>query len=213
MMRVLIADDEELTRTGLHALLSREPDIDVVGGAADGAEVLVMAAELKPDLVLMDVRMPEVDGIEATRRLRGTPDAPKVVVITTFENDEYVYDALLAGASGFLLKRSRSAEIAHALRLVASGDTLLFPDAVRRLAAARPVAVRADGPPLTARETDVLRLMAAGLSNGDIAARLYVTVETVKTHVGNVLMKLGADNRTQAVVFAYENGVVVPGER
>lgn len=212
-MRVLIADDEELTRTGLRALLSREPDIDVVAAAADGAEVLLLAAEHEPDLVLMDVRMPEIDGIEATRRLCAEPGGPKIVVITTFANDEYVYDALLAGASGFLLKRSRSAEIAHALRLVATGDTLLFPDAVRRLAASRPVVRHPSGPPLTARETDVLRLMSAGLSNADIAARLYVTVETVKTHVGNVLMKLGADNRTQAVVFAYESGLVVPGER
>lgn len=213
---VLVVDDDELTRTGLRALLSTEPDLTVVGEAADGAQVLGLAEELRPDIVLMDVRMPGMDGITATTLLRREmEDPPKVVVITTFENDEYVYDALHAGAAGFLLKRARSAQIAHALRLVASGDSVLFPDTIRRLAAARPARAAPDSAPgespLTARETDVLRLMAAGLSNLDIAGRLYVSLETVKTHVGNILAKLGADNRTQAVVMAYESGFVTPG--
>ena len=214
-MSVLVVDDDELTRTGLRALLSTERDLTVVGEAADGAQVLRLATELRPDIVLMDVRMPGMDGIAATKLLRGEmEDPPKVVVITTFENDEYVYDALHAGASGFLLKRARSAQIAHALRLVASGDSVLFPDAIRRFAAARPARVPggpAGASPLTGREMDVLRLMAAGLSNLDIAGRLYVSLETVKTHVGNILAKLGADNRTQAVVMAYESGFVTPG--
>lgn len=211
---VLVVDDDELTRTGLRALLSTERDLTVVGEAADGAQVLRLAGELRPDIVLMDVRMPGMDGITATRLLRREmEEPPKVVVITTFENDEYVYDALHAGASGFLLKRSRSAQIAHALRLVASGDSVLFPDAIRRFAAARPARApgSAGASPLTGREMDVLRLMAAGLSNLDIAGRLYVSLETVKTHVGNILAKLGADNRTQAVVMAYESGFVTPG--
>ena len=222
-MRVLIVDDEELTRRGLRALLSLEPDIDVVGEGADGAEVVPLVLSLRPDVVLMDVRMPVMDGIAATIALRDAelretaphqdaPGLPRVVVVTTFENDEYVYDALRAGADGFLLKRAPAERIAAALRLVVSGDTLLFPEAVRRLALARPAAVEAvpEGT-LTARELDVLRLMACGLSNQDIGARLYVTVETVKTHVGNVLAKLRATNRTQAVVMAYESGLVEPG--
>ncbi len=214
---VLVADDEELTRTGLRTLLSARPGIDVIGEAADGTEALALAAELRPDVVLMDVRMPGVDGIEATRRLQTAafPEPPKVVVITTFENDEYVYDALRAGASGFVLKRS-PAQIAHAVRLVATTDSVLFPDAVRNLVAARPGpgSRPARGvPALTGRELEILRLVATGLSNADIAARLVVSTETVKTHVGNLLAKLGARNRTQAVILAYEWGFVVPGER
>ncbi|GIG69762.1 response regulator [Phytomonospora endophytica] len=212
---VLVVDDDELTRTGLRALLSTEDDLTVVGEAADGSQVLPMVVELRPDIVLMDVRMPGMDGITATRLLRRElPEPPKVVVITTFENDEYVYDALHAGASGFLLKRARSAQIAHALRLIATGESVLFPDTIRRLAAARPGRPPNGSPgsaPLTGRELDVLRLMASGLSNLDIAGRLYVSLETVKTHVGNILAKLGADNRTQAVVMAYESGFVTPG--
>ncbi|MFF7726611.1 response regulator [Streptomyces sp. NPDC008001] len=212
---VLIADDEELPRTGLRTLLSARPGLDVIGEAADGAETLALAASLRPDVVLMDVRMPGVDGIEATRRLQDAlPEPPKVVVITTFENDEYVYDALRAGASGFVLKRAPSEQIAQALRLVATTDSVLFPDAVRRLVAARP------GPPprpargvpaLTAREAEILRLMARGLSNPHIAGTLVVSLETVKTHVSNLLAKLGARNRTQAVILAYECGFVIPG--
>ncbi|MER6146140.1 response regulator transcription factor [Streptomyces sparsogenes] len=214
---VLIADDEELTRTGLRALLSAKPDLEVVAEAADGGEVLPLVRRTRPDVVLMDVRMPGMDGIEATRRLRAALDEPpKVVVITTFESDEHVYDALRAGADGFLLKRTPSQAIAHAIRLVATGDSVLFPDAVRRLAAARPTpppGLPAGHPPLTARETEILRLIATGLSNPDIADRLTVSLETVKTHVSNLLTKLGAQNRTQAVILAYESGLVVPGGR
>ncbi|MBZ6473174.1 response regulator transcription factor [Streptomyces griseocarneus] len=210
---VLIADDEELTRTGLRTLLSAREGLTVVGEAADGHQALTRAAELRPDVVLMDVRMPGIDGIEATRRLQtASPRPPKVVVITTFENDEYVYDALRAGAAGFVLKRSPSEQIAHAIRLVATTDSVLFPDAVRNLAAARP----APGPPagtpaLTHRELEILRLMARGLSNPDIAHALVVSLETVKTHVSNLLAKLSARNRTQAVILAYEYGFVIAG--
>jgi DNA-binding NarL/FixJ family response regulator len=215
LVTVLLVDDEELTRAGLRALLSTEPDLTVIGEVADGADVLPLAARLHPDVVLMDVRMPGMDGIAATRELlSGLPEPPRVLVITTFENDDYVYDALRAGASGFLLKRARAAQIAHAIRLVATGDSLLFPDAVRRLVAARtapgtgtlrsPVA-------LSNREVEVLRLMAGGLSNQDIAARLVISLETVKSHVGSVFNKLGAGNRTQAVIMAYESGLVTPG--
>ncbi|MFE5870306.1 response regulator [Streptomyces roseifaciens] len=212
---VLVADDEELTRTGLRALLSARPGLDVIGEAADGTRAVSLATELRPDVVLMDVRMPGIDGIEATRRLQAAlPEPPKVVVITTFENDEYVYDALRAGASGFVLKRAPSEQIAHAIRLVATTDSVLFPDAVRRLVAARPAPPTRPArgvPGLTAREVEILRLMATGLSNPDIAGRLVVSLETVKTHVSNLLAKLGARNRTQAVILAYEYGFVVPG--
>ncbi|MEV1011368.1 response regulator transcription factor [Streptomyces sp. NPDC049881] len=217
---VLLVEDDELTRTGLRTLLSAQPDLTVVGEAADGADALPLAERLRPDVVLMDVRMPRMDGIEATRRLRADlDDPPKIIVITTFESDDYVYDALRAGADGFILKRAPVHQIAHAIRLVATGDTLLFPDAVRRLVATRPAATGQGGPPgrlptpLTARETDILRLMATGLSNPQIADHLTVSMETVKTHVSNVLTKLGARNRTQAVILAYENRIVVPGER
>ncbi|MDT0548122.1 MULTISPECIES: response regulator transcription factor [Streptomyces] len=214
---VLIADDEELTRTGLRALLSAKPDLEVVGEAADGGEVLPLVRATRPDVVLMDVRMPGMDGIEATRRLRSAlDDPPKVVVITTFESDDHVYDALRAGADGFLLKRTPAQAIAHAIRLVATGDSVLFPDAVRRLVAARPLPPAgppAGQAPLTVRETEILRLMATGLSNPDIAGHLTVSLETVKTHVSNLLTKLGAQNRTQAVILAYESGLVVPGGR
>ncbi|MFJ5104174.1 response regulator [Streptomyces sp. NPDC088554] len=211
---VLVVDDDELTRTGLRTLLSAKPDLDVVGEATDGAEVVAAVTRLRPDVVLMDVRMPRVDGIDATRRLRTLPDPPKVVVITTFENDEYVWEVLRAGASGFIRKRAPAQQIAHAIRLVMAGDSVLFPDAVRRMAAGRPV--RRDASvtaALTGRETETLRLMARGLSNQEIAARLVVSLETVKTHVGNVLAKLGVGNRTQAVVLAFEAGVADPGAR
>nr|WP_234326185.1 response regulator transcription factor [Streptomyces sp. NRRL S-337] len=212
---VLIVDDDELTRTGLRALMAAKSDVDVVGEAADGADVLPMVERLRPDVVLMDIRMPCVDGIEATRRLRSAlPDPPKVIVITTFENDEHVYDALRVGASGFIRKRAPAQQIAHAIRLVATGDSVLFPEAVRRLAADRPVlhnTSRARTAALTSRETEILRLMAKGQSNQEAAAQLRVSLETVKTHVGNVLAKLGASNRTQAVVLAYEEGLVGPG--
>ncbi|MCW7983977.1 response regulator transcription factor [Streptomyces sp. WAC01526] len=211
---VLVVDDDELTRTGLRTLLSAKPDLDVVGEAGDGAEAVAAVTRLQPDVVLMDVRMPRVDGIEATRRLQALPDPPKVVVITTFEHDEYVWDALRAGASGFIRKRAPAQQIAHAVRLVTAGDSVLFPDAVRRMAADRHV--RRDASvtaALTGRETETLRLMARGLSNQEIAAQLVVSLETVKTHVGNVLAKLGVGNRTQAVVLAFESGVAELGAR
>ncbi|WP_326560799.1 response regulator transcription factor [Micromonospora sp. NBC_01796] len=210
---VLIVDDEELIRVGLRAIIDAQPDLRVVGEAADGAELPPLLARLRPAVVLMDVRMPAIDGIQATRRLLATSvDPPRVLVLTTFGNDEYVYAALRAGASGFLLKRARPAELVAAIRLVARGDSLLFPAAVRRLAAAYggTGGDRLDRARLTGREAEVLRLMAAGLSNVEIAEALVVGVETVKTHVGNVLGKLGARDRTQAVIAAYESGFVTP---
>ncbi|MFI0816057.1 response regulator [Streptomyces sp. NPDC021098] len=219
MLTVLLVDDEPLVRAGLRAVLEAQPDIEVVGEAADGAAVIPLVRQLRPDVVAMDVRMPLMDGIEATRTvLRTVPDPPKIIVVTTFENDEYVYGALRAGADGFLLKRARPAEIVHAVRLVAEGDSLLFPAAVRALAASygetrgsaegRATLERAA---LTEREGDVLRLVARGLSNAEIAARLVVGTETVKSHMSSVLAKLGARDRTQAVIAAYESGFVSPG--
>ncbi|MEU2657709.1 response regulator transcription factor [Streptomyces sp. NPDC007325] len=218
VIKVLLVDDEPLVRAGLRAVLAAQPDIEVVGEAADGAAVIPLVRSLRPDVVAMDVRMPLMDGIEATRAvLRSVDSPPKILVVTTFENDEYVYGALRAGADGFLLKRARPAEIVHAVRLVAEGDSLLFPAAVRDLAAsyaqdrpaneAHETLLRAR---LTDREEDVLRLMARGLSNAEIAARLVVGTETVKSHVSAVLAKLGARDRTQAVIVAYESGFVSP---
>jgi DNA-binding NarL/FixJ family response regulator len=210
---VLIADDDPIVRTGLRTLLSAQPGVEPVAEASNGSEVLTLVRRSRPDVVLMDVRMPGMDGIEATRLLCETvPEPPKVIVITTFENDEYVYAALRAGANGFLLKRSDITRIADAIRVVAQGDTLLFPEAIRSLAAilARPPG-NAHGPiALTPREAEVLRLIAQGLSNRDIATRLYLGLETVKSHVKNVLTKLGAGNRTEAVIMAYESGFIRP---
>ncbi|GAA4594302.1 response regulator transcription factor [Streptomyces violaceoruber] len=218
-VRVLLVDDEPLVRAGLRAVLEAQPDIEVVGEAADGAAVVPLVRQVRPDVVAMDVRMPLLDGIEATRALlRTVADPPKILVVTTFENDEYVYEALRAGADGFLLKRARPAEIVHAVRLIAEGESLLFPASVRQLAAeygdgggnraARAELARAR---LTEREGEVLRLLARGLSNAEIAARLVVGTETVKSHVSAVLAKLGARDRTQAVITAYESGFVAPG--
>jgi DNA-binding NarL/FixJ family response regulator len=211
---VLIVDDDELVRIGLRAIIDAQPDLRVVGEAADGVEVLPAVTRLRPDVVLMDVRMPAIDGIQATRQLLSKLDnPPRVLVVTTFENDEYVYEALRAGASGFLLKRARPGQVVDAVRVVARGDSLLFPAAIRRLVAAygRSEAVgRLPLARLTGRELDVLRLMAAGRSNAEIAADLVIGLETVKTHVGNVLAKLGARDRTQAVIAAYESGFVTP---
>jgi DNA-binding NarL/FixJ family response regulator len=210
---VLLVDDEELVRTGLRAILDAEPDMRVLGEAGDGSEVPGLVRRLRPDVVLMDVRMPDVDGIATTRHLMAAlDDPPRVLVLTTFGNDGYVYDALQAGATGFLLKRARPGEIVQAVRTVAGGDSLLFPAAVRDLVSTRGRrrgdALRAAR--LTEREGEVLRRMARGLSNAEIARELVVGVETVKTHVGNVLAKVGARDRTQAVVAAYESGFIDP---
>ncbi|NKY52387.1 response regulator transcription factor [Nocardia vermiculata] len=209
---VLLVDDEPLTRAGLRTILDAQEGITVVGEAADGVSVVGEVKRLRPDVIAMDVRMPLMDGIEATRTvLRAVPDPPKILIITTFENDDYVYEALRAGADGFLLKRARPTEIANAVRTVAQGDSVLYPAAVRSLAAgrrndsARAILERAD---LTQREVAVLRLMTKGLSNAEIAADLYVGSETVKTHVSSILAKFGARDRTQAVIVAYESGFV-----
>jgi DNA-binding NarL/FixJ family response regulator len=211
---VVLVDDEPLIRAGLRAIITSEDGLSVLGEAADGAEVPGLVARLRPDVVLMDVRMPAVDGIRATAHLMSTVDKPpKVIVVTTFENDDYVYDALVAGASGFLLKRARPEEIVAAIRTVVTGESLLFPAAIRRLAAQHAPASPGDGlagAGLTEREREVLRLMAGGLSNVEIAGELYLGIQTVKTHVGNVLAKLGARDRTQAVIRAYDSGFVTP---
>lgn len=212
-IRVAVVDDDELIRVGLRAIIDAQPDLEVVAEAGDGAGVPDLVARTRPDVLLIDVRMPAIDGLQATRHLLATSAAPpKVLVVTTFENDEYVYEALRAGAAGFLLKRARPAEMVDAIRVVAGGDSLLFPAAIRRLAGAYGGAGRdrVRAAKLTDREAQVLRLMAAGLSNAEIAADLVVGVETVKTHVGNVLAKVGARDRTQAVIAAYESGFVDP---
>ncbi|AUH44471.1 response regulator transcription factor [Streptomyces sp. CMB-StM0423] len=212
---VLLVDDDALVRAGLRAILEAQPDIEVAGEAADGAAVIPLVRRLAPDVIAMDVRMPLMDGIEATRAvLRAFPEPPKILVVTTFEEDRYVYGALRAGADGFLLKRARPAEIVHAVRLVAEGESLLFPAALRSLAAghgndeARAALAAAR---LTEREGEVLRLIARGLTNAEIAAELVLGTETVKSHVSALLAKLGARDRTQAVITAYESGFVAPG--
>jgi DNA-binding NarL/FixJ family response regulator len=209
-IRVLLVDDERLIRAGLRVIISAEPDLTVVGEAADGAEVVPLVRSLAPDVILMDVRMPQVDGIEATRRVMAQfAEPPRVVVVTTFENDEYVYEALRVGATGFLLKRAEPDDLVQAVRIAARGESLLFPAAIRRMAGefGRPGggdALRSAD--LTEREARVLRLMARGLSNLEIAEELSVGAQTVKTHVSNVLTKLKVRDRTQAVILAYESG-------
>ncbi|WBQ02339.1 response regulator [Kribbella sp. CA-293567] len=210
---VVVVDDEPLIRSGLRAIIDAEPDLTVVGEAGDGAEVLPVVRRARPDVVLMDVRMPAVDGIQATRLLLdGLDPAPRVLVVTTFENDDYVYDALRAGASGFLLKRTPPDDIIAAIRTVAGSESLLFPEAIRALALAHvgqaQQASGLDEYQLTEREQEVLRLMARGLSNAEIAKELILGVQTIKTHVANLLAKLGARDRTQAVIQAYESGFV-----
>jgi DNA-binding NarL/FixJ family response regulator len=220
-IRIVVADDHQVVRTGFAALLDTQQDFTVVGTACDGAEAVTAARELRPDVVLMDVRMPSTDGIEATRQLAGSgPDGPRILILTTFDLDEYVYDALCAGASGFLLKDVTAERLFDAVRVIAAGEALLAPSVTRRLisefALQRPrqdAQVTASLAALTPRETQVLRLVAEGLSNQEISARLVVTEETIKTHVSRVLSKLGLRDRTQAVVTAYESGLVVPHSR
>ena len=209
-VRVLLVDDEELVRGGLRGILAASDDVEVVGEAADGAVLVPLVAALRPDVVLMDLRMPLVDGIAATRDLhRRLPDPPKVLVVTTFGDDENVYAVLHAGAAGFLPKRARPHEIVDAVRLVARGESLLFPASIRALAARHAPRVGSVGvPDLTPREADILRLMARGRSNAEIAGELYLGLQTVKTHVSSLLRKLGARDRTQAVIAAYESGLV-----
>jgi DNA-binding NarL/FixJ family response regulator len=214
-IRVMIADDQEVVRAGFAALLDTRDDITVVGTARDGQDAVVVATAHRPDVILMDVRMPVLNGIEATRTITNTLDpAPRVIVLTTFDLDEYVYDALSAGASGFLLKDVTAETLFDAVRVVAAGDALLTPNVTRRLIdefvriRPRPAAHKlAD---LTAREIDVLRLIAAGRSNAEIAGELYVGNETVKSHVSRILAKLNARDRTQAVIAAYHSGLVQP---
>ena len=216
-IRIVVADDHHVVRTGFAALLDTQPDFTVVGTACDGTEAVRICRELSPDVALMDVRMPVMDGIEATRQLAG-PSGPRILILTTFDLDHYVYDALCAGASGFLLKDVTAERLFDAVRVIAAGEALLAPAVTRRLISEftrlRP---KPDGAPptaclatLTPRETQVLRLVAEGLSNTEIAGRLVVTEETVKTHVSRMLSKLGLRDRTQAVVTAYETGLVIP---
>jgi DNA-binding NarL/FixJ family response regulator len=219
IVRVLIADDQALVRAGFKMILDAEDDLDVVGEAADGLEAVELAKRLKPDVVLMDIRMPQLDGIEATRRviaLDGTPPV-RVLMLTTFDLNEYVYEALRAGASGFLLKDVPPEQLAAGIRVVAEGEALLAPSITKRLIQEfASGAVTPAQPPkgldeLTARELEVFKLVARGLSNAEIAAELIVSETTVKTHVARVLMKLGLRDRVQAVVLAYESGISVPG--
>jgi DNA-binding NarL/FixJ family response regulator len=238
-IRVLLVDDQSLVRAGFRMILDAEADIEVVGEAADGEQAVSSAARLSPDVVLMDVRMPNMDGIEATRRIVGplgdgalaaeadavadadpAMDRPRVLMLTTFELDEYVYESLRAGASGFLLKDVPADQLVAGIRVVASGEALLAPSVTKRLisdfAAARAAQAVAESPPsglsdLTAREMEVFKLIARGMSNSEIAAELVVSETTVKTHVARILMKLGLRDRVQAVVLAYESGLVQPG--
>ena len=219
-IRLLIVDDQELVRTGFRLFLETQDDLEVVGEARDGAEAIDRAQQLQPDVILMDIRMPRMDGVEATRRLTsaGLEPPPRVLVLTTFDLDEYVFGALRAGAAGFLLKDAPRERLVEAIRVVHSGDALLSPSITRRLV--EDFAARTDPlqpPPalvdeLTPREREVLVLVARGLSNREIADRLVVTEATVKSHVGSILMKLGLRDRVQAVVFAYEHGIVVAGD-
>jgi DNA-binding NarL/FixJ family response regulator len=213
-IRVLICDDQALVRGGFRAILGTKPEIEVVGEAENGSEAIALAARRRPDVILMDIRMPVLDGVEATRRLVASGSTARILMLTTFDLDEYVHAAIRAGASGFLLKDVTPAELLDAIRIVAAGDALLAPSVTRRLlerfATTLPLgdqsadAVRE----LTARETEVLRLLAAGMSNAEIAAALVVTEATVKTHISSVLRKLGLRDRVQAVIFAYETGLV-----
>ncbi|MGW1836364.1 response regulator [Streptomyces sp. BBFR2] len=223
--RVIIVDDQAMVRAGFAALLAAQSDIDVVGDAPDGVQGVELSRRVHPDVVLMDVRMPEMDGLEAARQLLAPPQGvthrPKVLMLTTFDVDDYVYEALRAGASGFLLKDAPPADLISAVRIVAAGEALLAPSVTRRLIAdfarqgpaprKESTALQLNG--LTPRETEVLKLIARGLSNQEIADTLILAEQTVKTHIGRVLAKLGLRDRAQAVIFAYESGLVTPGAR
>lgn len=215
MISVLLADDQDLIRTGLRLILSAEPDLAVVGEARDGAEAVALSRELRPDVVLMDLRMPGVDGIAATRTITSRMPGTRVVVLTTFDRSELVYDALVAGASGFLLKDVPADTLVHGIRATARGEELLAPSITRRLIAEFTQTSRLQEPvgydQLTEREREVLGLVARGLSNAEIAGQLFLSVDTVKTHVARVLAKLGLRDRVQAVVAAYESGLARPG--
>jgi DNA-binding NarL/FixJ family response regulator len=217
-VRLLIVDDQELVRTGLRTILQGVEDFEVVGEAGDGLSAISQAARLKPDLVLMDIRMPHLDGVEATARIRASEPAPRVILLTTFDLDQYVYAGLRAGASGFLLKDTLAAELVAAIRAVLAGDAVIAPSATRRLIERFLEAAPPDSAgqaaalaPLTNREREVLTLLGRGLSNAEIAHRLYLSEATVKTHVGRVLGKLRLRDRIQAVVLAYETGLIRPG--
>lgn len=214
--RILIVDDQSLVRAGFRLILESQHDFEVAGEAADGEEAVAATRRLRPDVVLMDVRMPRMDGVEATRRIAGSQTGARIIMLTTFDLDEYVYAALRAGASGFLLKDVTPERLIAAVRLVSDGDALLAPSITRRLieryaVRAVPDALRRDLDSLTEREADVLRLMARGLGNQEIAGKLFVSEATVKTHVGHILDKLRVENRVQAVVAAYESGLVSLG--
>ena len=219
MIRILVVDDQQLVRTGFRMICEAEPDLTVVGDAADGASAVELCARVSPDVVLMDIRMPRMDGIEACERITTATSSARVLILTTFDLDDYVYSALRAGASGFLLKDTPPEHLVEAIRTVAAGEALLAPSVTRRLIEAfarTPVpgsttAGQTQVASLTERELDVLGLMARGLSNSEIAEKLYLGETTVKTHVGRVLMKLELRDRVQAVVFAYESGLIVPG--
>lgn len=216
MIRVLLVDDQHLVRSGFRMILEGETDIAVVGEGADGVEGVRLAKTEQPDVVLMDIQMPNMDGLEATTTITALPDPPRVIILTTFEQDDYVFSALRNGASGFLLKNAPPDQLIDAVRVVAGGESLLAPSVTRRIIeefARRPAAQRPPilADPLTEREMEVLRLVARGRSNAEIAEELYVGEATVKTHVSNVLLKLGIRDRVQAVVWAYEHGITLPG--
>ncbi len=217
-VRVLLADDQELVRAGLEMIIDAADGLEVVGNASDGSKAVELARSVRPDVVLMDIRMPSLDGIEATRRITGgKSDAPRVLMLTTFDHDEYVFEAFAAGASGFLVKDAPREQILEGIRAVAAGEALASPSVTRRLierfvdAPAAVPEARKELDELTPREREVLELIACGLSNAELAARLYLSEKTIKTHVGRILMKLQLRDRVQAVVFAYETGIVAPG--
>ena len=216
MIRVLIADDQRLVRSGFRMILGSDPELEVVGEADDGVEAVAATRALRPDVVLMDVRMPRVDGIEATRQISLLAQAPRVLVLTTFDLDEYVFAALRVGASGFLLKDAPEEQLLSAIRVISSGGSLFAPSVTRRLIERFAALDKGDAPPpaldeLTSRELEVLSLLARGRSNAEIATELVVSDHTVKTHVAHVLSKLGLRDRIQAVILAYETGLVRPG--